>query len=58
MDDGPVIPPPTPPSPTVSDGGTARDFGNMLNYYRGSKRKKHHSKFSPWTKMYAKKGEF
>lgn len=46
-----------PPAPTVSPGGTKRDFGNMLNYYHGARRVKH-GKFSPWTKMYAKKGEF
>lgn len=38
-----------PPAPTVSPGGTMRDFGNMLMYYRGQKKKK--KSFSPWTKM-------
>lgn len=45
-----------PPAPTVSPDGTARDFGNMLNYYRGSRTvpshvRKKQGEFSPWTKM-------
>ncbi len=52
-------PPATPPAPTVSTGGTKRDFGNMLNAYIP-----HHVRvrkgdlpklgFSPWTQMAAK----
>lgn len=45
-----------PPAPTVSEGGTTRDFGNMLNYYRPRKHipnhvRKKQGEFSPWTKM-------
>lgn len=48
----PSIPDANPPAPTVSPGGTNRDFGNMLNYYRGSKKRhKGDQSFSPWTKM-------
>jgi hypothetical protein len=41
----------TPPSPTVSTGGTKRDFGNMLNYHQPKKTKAHHGDFSPWLKI-------
>ncbi len=49
-------PPATPPAPTVSPGGTARDFGNMLNAYvpRHVKKKRGDLGFSPWTKMAVK----
>jgi hypothetical protein len=49
-----------PPAPTVSPGGTMRDFGNMLNYHKGPRLKKkrtsHQGSFSPWTKMKVKGG--
>lgn len=50
---------PNPPAPTVSPGGTARDFGNMLNAYIPRHKKKKHvdQSFSPWTKMMPKKQE-
>jgi hypothetical protein len=44
-------PEPNPPAPTVSPGGTARDFGNMLNYHMGKKHKKKTPGFSAWIKM-------
>lgn len=44
-----------PPAPTVSSGGTARDFGNMLMYHMPKKKKqKSAGHFSPWTKMKGK----
>lgn len=55
----PTQPEPNPPAPTVSSGGTKRDFGNMLNYYQPKHKKKKHgadASFSPWTKMQTKKG--
>lgn len=40
----------------VPQGGTTRDFGNMLKTYfpRRSHKKKPAYEFSPWTKMYSK----
>lgn len=40
----------------VPTGGTARDFGNMLNAYMPHKKKAVHG-FSPWTKMTLHKQE-
>lgn len=56
----PTIPEANPPAPTVSSGGTARDFGNMLNYHMPKKVKAKHgdmSHFSPWTLMKPKTQE-
>jgi hypothetical protein len=41
-----------------SSGGTARDFGNMINEVTTQKKKKKPktSDSSPWTKMGTKKG--
>lgn len=36
-------------------GGTMRSFGNMLKEHKGKPKPKGKPKFSPWTKMYAKK---
>ncbi len=49
-------PPANPPAPTVSPGGTARDFGNMLKAYvpHHVKKKRGDLGFSPWTKMAVK----
>ena len=44
----------TPPPPVVSEGGTKRDFGNMLNYHKPKFKKKKHHAFSPWSAMNTK----
>lgn len=36
-------------------GGTKRDFANMLNEHKGSKKKSKKKGFSPWTKIGKKK---
>jgi len=35
----------------VDTHGTARDFGNMLNAYKGGRVKRPKGRFSPWTAM-------
>lgn len=38
-----------------SEGGTKRDFANMLNEHKGKKKKSKGKGFSPWTKIGKKK---